>query len=139
MKITSLDRRLSRRLAFKTPLRVRIWKSAEPERRAESKNLSQGGIFFATDSPIREGETVEILLKMPEELTDEPAIEWRCTGHVVRIERVDSSRGSLGVGVQFDCYEVAKEQMSQTALASGPELGEMSPRRLALRAGLQPL
>ncbi|MGB2590150.1 MAG: PilZ domain-containing protein [Candidatus Acidiferrum sp.] len=108
MKIASSDRRLSRRLSFKTPLRVRIWKSTAPEQRAESLNLSQNGVFFATDSPIREGETVEILLKMPQEITDEPTTEWRCTGHVVRVERVDSARGKMGVGVQFDCYEISR-------------------------------
>ena len=108
MKIASSDRRLSRRLSFKIPLRVRIWKSTTPEQRTESLNLSQNGVFFATDSPIREGETVEILLKMPEEITAEPTTEWRCTGHVVRVERLDSTRGKLGVGVQFDCYEVSR-------------------------------
>lgn len=41
MKIASLNRRLSRRLCLKTPLRVRIWESAAPEERAESLNLSQ--------------------------------------------------------------------------------------------------
>jgi Tfp pilus assembly protein PilZ len=108
MKIASSDRRLSRRVSFKTPLRVRLWKSTAPEQSAESLNLSQNGVFFATDSPIREGETVEILLKMPEEITEEPTTEWRCTGHVVRVEKVDSSRGKMGVGVQFDCYEVSR-------------------------------
>ena len=108
MKIDRLDRRLSRRLSFKTPLRVRIWKSAAPEQNAESVNLSQNGVFFATDTPIREGETVEILLNMPEEITDEPSREWRYTGHVVRVERVDSTRWNMGVGVQFDCYEVSR-------------------------------
>ncbi|MGB8474933.1 MAG: PilZ domain-containing protein [Candidatus Acidiferrum sp.] len=112
MKIASSDRRLSRRLCFKTPLRVRIWKSTAPEQRAESLNLSQDGVFFATDSLIREGETVEILLKMPEEITDEPTTEWRCTGHVVRVERVDSSHGKIGVGVQFDCYEVSRARIA---------------------------
>ncbi|MGB9466767.1 MAG: PilZ domain-containing protein [Candidatus Acidiferrum sp.] len=111
MKTSSSDRRVSRRLSFKTPLRVRIWKSTVPEQRAESLNLSQNGVYFATDSPIREGETVEILLKMPEEITDEPTTEWRCTGHVVRVERVDSSRGKLGIGVQFDCYEVSRAEL----------------------------
>ena len=108
MKISRSDRRLSRRLSFKTPLRVRIWKSAAPAQNTESVNLSQNGVFFATDTPIREGETVEILLKMPEEITDEPSTEWICTGHVVRVERVDSTRGNMGVGVQFDCYEVSR-------------------------------
>lgn len=111
MKIASFDRRLSRRLTFKTPLRVRIWKSAEPEANEESVNLSQNGVFFATNSPIREGETVEILLNMPEEITAEPSIDWLCMGHVVRVERVATSRGTMGVGVQFDCYEVSRAKL----------------------------
>jgi hypothetical protein len=111
MKIANSDRRLSRRLTFKTPLRVRIWKSAGPEAHEESVNLSHNGVFFATNSPIREGETVEILLNMPEEVTAEPTTEWRCTGHVVRVERVNSPRGNLGIGVQFDCYEVSRGEM----------------------------
>ena len=111
MKISNPDRRVSRRLSFKIPLRVRVWKSTAPEKRAESLNLSQHGVYFATDSAIREGETVEILLKMPEDLTAQPTTEWRCTGHVVRVERVDSSHGRMGVGVQFDCYEISRAEL----------------------------
>jgi hypothetical protein len=111
MKITTSDRRVSRRLSLKTPLRVRIWKSSVPEERTVSLNLSQNGVYFATDSPIREGEALEILLEMPEELTDEPTIEWRCTGHVVRVERVGAALGKVGVGVQFDCYEVSRSEL----------------------------
>ena len=118
MKITSLNRRLSRRLSLKTPLRVRIWKSPTPEESAESLNLSQNGVYFATNTPIREGETVEILLNMPEEITDEPSTEWRCTGHVVRVEAMDSAQGKLGVGVQFDCYEVSRVE----PLAVSPDI-----------------
>lgn len=110
-----LDRRVSRRFRFQTPLRVRIWKSAAPEQRTESVNLSQQGIFFATNLPICEGAMVEILLKMPKEITEEPTTEWRCTGHVVRVEQVDSKRGKLGVGVQFDCYEVSRAEKPQQA------------------------
>jgi Tfp pilus assembly protein PilZ len=113
MKRAKFDRRLSRRLNFKTPLRVRVWKSTAPEQRAESLNLSRHGVFFATDLPIQEGEALEILLKMPEEITAEPTTEWRCTGHVVRVGPVDSSRGKLGVGVQFDCYEVSRAVIPQ--------------------------
>ncbi|HEY2545591.1 MAG TPA: PilZ domain-containing protein [Candidatus Acidoferrum sp.] len=114
MKIPRSDRRLARRLSFKTPLRVRIWKSKAPEQRTESVNLSQSGIFFASDSPLREGETVEILLNMPEEITDEPSTEWRCTGHVVRVERAGESGGKMGVGVQFDCYEISRAALLPT-------------------------
>ena len=108
MKLLSPDRRVSRRHRYKTSLRLRTWKSGAPERQEESLNLSQHGVYFATESPLREGETVEIFFKMPEEITSQPSTEWRCTGHVVRVERVNSEAGKLGVGVRFDCYEVAR-------------------------------
>jgi hypothetical protein len=110
MKVAIADRRVTRRHSFKAPLLVHIWKSAIPEQRAESKNLSEKGIFFATDSLLHVGTTVEILLKMPEEITGEPTTEWLCTGHVVRVEPHNSSWGKLGVGVQFDCYQILRPQ-----------------------------
>jgi hypothetical protein len=112
------DRRLSVRYAVRTVLRVRIWKSTSPERRAESINISESGIYFLTDSPPSAGEMIEILLKMPEEVTGEPTTEWRCTGHVVRIDKPDSRTCKLGVGVQFDCYEVSRVQESSDLVSA---------------------
>jgi len=114
--------RIVRRHPVKTALRVRIWKSAVPEERAESVNLSQRGIFFVTNSSFREGEVVEILLKMPEEITGEATTEWRCTGLVTRVEPVDSPKGKYGVGVRFDCCEVARARQP-VAHAETPALG----------------
>lgn len=108
MKKSSGDRRISRRHSLRTPLRLRIWKSPAPERREESLNLSEHGVYFATDTPFREGETVEIFFRMPPEISEEPATEWRCTGHVVRVDRTESGSGKTGVGVRFDCYEVSR-------------------------------
>ncbi len=99
---------MSQRHNIKTALRVRLWKSSIPEKRAESVNLSGGGLFFATDSLLQEGEVIEILLKMPQEITGGPPTEWRCIGPVVRVQPVDSPKGKLGVGVRFDCYEVSR-------------------------------
>lgn len=99
--VFSRDRRFSQRHNVKTALRVRVWKSGLPEKRAESVNLSQRGILFASNSRIPEGEVVEILLKMPEEVTGQPTTEWRCTGQVARVELADSFNGKFGVGVQF--------------------------------------
>ena len=108
MNIASSDRRVSARHNFKLPLRVRIWKSAIREQRTESENLSERGIYFPTNSPLRVGRAVQVFFKMPEEITGEQASEWQCSGHVVRMEPSDSPRGKLGVGVQFDCYEISR-------------------------------
>jgi PilZ domain len=104
------DRRICLRLPFKTAMRVRVWKSGPDERKAESENLSEQGTFFATDTPVAIGSALEILVKMPEEITGKPATEWRCTGHVVRLQPVDTLRGKFGVGVQFDCYEILRSK-----------------------------
>ncbi len=112
MELHKSDRRISRRLPLKTVLRVRVWKSGPTERRTESVNVSESGAFFATDVPIAIGSAVELLLKMPEELTGKPATEWRCTGHVVRLQPVDTPRGKLGVGVEFDYHEILRSKMA---------------------------
>jgi hypothetical protein len=114
------DRRSSHRHSVRTALRVRVWNSDLPEHRAESINISQRGIYFATKSPLCEGEIVEVLLKMPEEVSGEQTTEWRCTGHVVRVEPIDSPKGKLGVGMQFYCYEASRPKHPPLPLAAGP-------------------
>jgi hypothetical protein len=116
----TLDRRSSDRHSVKTALRIRVWNSSLPEHRAESVNLSQRGIYFATKSSLCKGEIVEVLLKMPEEVSGEETTEWRCTGHVVRVEPFDAPTGKLGVGVQFYCYEVARPEQPSIILRTGP-------------------
>src|ERR1700730_6508238 len=120
------DRRLAGRYKVKTPLRVRIWKSPVPEQKAESVNLSQRGIYFATDSQLRKGETVEVFFNMPEEIIGEPTSEWRCTGHVVRVEPIHAAGGKQGVGVQFDCYEVSRSKPVNVAIEAGRPVRMMS-------------
>jgi len=111
MELYPSERRFSRRLQFKTAMRVRVWKSGPTERRAEAETLSENGTFFATEEPGAIGSAVEILLKMPREITGKPTTEWRCTGRVVRLEPVDSPRSKFGVGVQFDCYVILRSKM----------------------------
>jgi hypothetical protein len=41
MKVALSDRRLTVRNNFRTPIRIRLWKSAIPEERGESENLSE--------------------------------------------------------------------------------------------------
>ena len=115
------DRRSSHRHSVKTALRVRVWNSGQPEHRAESVNVSLRGIYFNTKTPLSEGEIVEVLLKMPEEVSGEESTEWRCTGHVVRVEPFDETKGKLGVGVQFYCYEAARAEPAPLPLAAAEQ------------------
>ena len=113
------DRRSSPRHSVRTALRIRAWKTAVPEHRAESINVSLRGIYFATKTVLCEGEIVEVLLKMPEEVTGGPATEWRCTGNVVRVEPADSLRGNVGVGVQFYFYDASRPEHPEQPVCAG--------------------
>jgi hypothetical protein len=126
MKVAVLDRRGALRHNFKVPLRVRICRSGIPEQRTKSENLSGRGIYFATNSQVCVGAVVEVLLKMPEEITGQPTSEWLCSGHVVRVEPFESPGGRIGVGVKFDCYEISR--------TAAPELASTSSGRRAQRS-----
>ncbi len=57
----------------------------------------------------------KFFFNMQEIVLGEPASEWRCTGHVVRVEAIAPTGGKLGVGVQFDSYEVARSKPTDWA------------------------
>jgi hypothetical protein len=112
------DRRLSRRHNFRTDLRIRVRKSNAGEFKAESKNLSQRGVYFATDLELSKGAALDLVVEMPELITGVPAAQWLCTGHVVRVvPMMESTRGPRGVGVQFDFYEVSRPERPQWVMA----------------------
>jgi hypothetical protein len=113
------DRRLSRRHNFRTDLRIRVRRSNAGELRAESKNLSQRGVFFATDLELSKGAALDLLVEMPEQITGVPAAQWLCTGHVVRVVPGESTQEERGVGVQFDFYEVSRPERPQWAMGAG--------------------
>jgi hypothetical protein len=114
------DRRSCIRHDVSTALRIRAWKKDVAEHRAQSINVSFRGIYFATKTALCEGEIVEVFLKMPEEVTGEPATEWRCTGHVVRVEPPVLPKGKLGIGVQFYCYDVSRPEQPLLSPSAGP-------------------
>ncbi|OLD62275.1 MAG: hypothetical protein AUI53_02075 [Acidobacteria bacterium 13_1_40CM_2_60_7] len=103
------DRRTARRLIKKVPLRFRPVESlAVPEQTAETMNISNGGLFFATDLKLAEGLLVELHLTMPREILGDDLPEWYFMGRVAHVESFGNRNGKSGVGVQFLYYEVPK-------------------------------
>jgi len=100
------ERRFATRVNLKIPLRFRpITNRTVPEQKAESMNLSQNGAYFVTDYPLLVGTPVELFLKMPRELTGQPATEMRCTARVIHIRPEAAEDHKLGVGVHIERYD----------------------------------
>jgi Tfp pilus assembly protein PilZ len=115
MSPSPADRRKSRRIPVRMPLRIQMWRFGVPEQQAECMNVSAGGIFFASASSFHEGDRVEIELRMPEAVMGKPST-WRCEGRVVRVEALDSRSVILGVGVEFERYRMVQTETQQVTL-----------------------
>ena len=112
MSLSPMDRRKSRRIPIRMPLRIRLWRFGMPEQQAECINVSAGGVFFASASSFHEGDHVAIELKMPEALVGTPST-WSCEGRVVRVEAIDSRSVILGVGVEFERHHMVRAETLQ--------------------------
>lgn len=114
------ERRTSRRVPMRMPLRVRIWKFGVSDQHAECVNVSEGGVYFATGSSFQEGERVELLVTMPKEVAGE-ASNWHCQGQVRRVEGIDSASRIIGVAVQFDQHRTLQSASLGTDTAKAIE------------------
>jgi hypothetical protein len=70
-----------------------VWKSAVPEQKLEGLNISERGVYLASGSRFREGEQLELILRMPEETVGQAKTNWRCLGRVVRFEHYQEVEG----------------------------------------------
>jgi hypothetical protein len=78
----------------------------QPEQHVESVNISRRGMFFNTTAEIPKGTPVEMHFHMPRQISGKPDTEWRCMGRVIRVDRNGLMSGYVGLGVQFDYYEL---------------------------------
>jgi hypothetical protein len=102
------ERRSSQRHALTISLSVRTWGSSVPAHEAESIDISARGVLIETEDALRVGAVVELRLKLPEEITGQAAMEWRCKGRVVRTASRDLPNGSPRFGLHFDWLGVSR-------------------------------
>lgn len=83
------DRCVADRHCLRTPLRVCIRKSTVPEHTPESENLSEHGMFFATNLSLRVGTVVEVLF-------EDAGGDHGPASHGVALHRARSARRAAG-------------------------------------------
>jgi PilZ domain len=104
--MNSRERRYDTRVNIRVPFRFRVLNSPDaPEQDAESENISQRGILFATALPLQVGTPLEVSLKMPQELAGKSANDVKCVARVVHVQPNAFVGGKAGVGVHIEGYE----------------------------------
>jgi c-di-GMP-binding flagellar brake protein YcgR len=107
--MSSNNRRAETRIDVRMPIRFRpITDPPSAEQSAESVNISQHGMCFSANCALRVGEEVEIYLRMPRELSQNP-VQVRWNARVVHVEP-NGSLGKAGVGVRVETHSPIVER-----------------------------
>jgi hypothetical protein len=103
---SNLDRRSRARVITTLPVRVR-GVSADPELSAQTRDVSENGIFLYTNSPMAQGSDVELVLILPPELTSGEKCWVCCHARVLRVERGPGT--GFGVAAEIQRMDVLPE------------------------------
>jgi PilZ domain len=110
-----LERRAGQRFDLHLPVSVKLTGSTH-EACGFTQDLSARGSFFYTDYPLGAGESIELTLVMPSEITLGENMRVRCRGQVLRV--LQPSVGTkLGIAVHFAGYEYLTDAATLTDTA----------------------
>ena len=104
--MSSSERRIDTRVNIRVPLRFRALNNpGSTEQTAESENLSQRGMYFMTNVPMKVGTPVEVSLRMPQELAVKSSSDVKCVARVVHVRQSSAPGGLSGIGLHIERYE----------------------------------
>ena len=104
--MSSSERRIDTRVNIRVPLRFRALNNpGSTEQTAETENLSQRGMYFMTNVPLKVGTPVEVSLRMPQELAVRSSSDVKCVARVVHVRQSSTPGGLSGIGLHIERYE----------------------------------
>ena len=110
-----LERRAAQRFNFHLPVSLRLTGS-EREGSGFTQDLSARGALLYTDFALAVGDTIEMTLVMPSEVTLAENMRVRCRGRVMRVSPAMTG-SKCGVAVHLDGYEFLPENDSAVEVA----------------------
>ena len=101
--MSTRERRNDMRVNIRVPFRFRVLTiPGSPEQAAESENISQRGILFATTFPLLVGTLLEVSLEMPRELAGQTSSDVKCVARVVHVQPNAFFGGKAGIGLHIE-------------------------------------
>ena len=112
----SSDKRSSKRVPSKRAARVKAIDGMRQELDAQTRDVSIRGVFISLSRRLSPGSTIEIVMPLPEGVTEAQEMWVRCKCRVVRVE--DSGKGNqYGVAAIIEEYEPLADSTSGSAHA----------------------
>ncbi|HEV7550999.1 MAG TPA: PilZ domain-containing protein [Candidatus Angelobacter sp.] len=100
-------KRSMRRFSFDLPISVKFLDNGKRELTGHTRDVSSRGIFMFLDTEIAAGAPIEFVMTLPPEITLSEPIRVRCTGRVLRVDKVAQEQG---VAVAIDKYDFVSEE-----------------------------
>jgi len=100
------ERRKEPRISAKLPVKLRTVEGVTPLMvSGDSINVSERGLLFQMNGPMKAGTRIELAFTMPPEVTGSVPMKVRCIGRVIRVEPDASADGRTGVAAQIERFE----------------------------------
>jgi hypothetical protein len=110
------DKRSSKRVPSKRKARVKAIDGHTQDLDAQTRDISVRGVFIYLSRHVAAGSTIEVVLPLPEGVTDAQEMWVRCKCRVVRVEETGKSN-NFGVAAMIEEYEPLSEAMPGMAHA----------------------
>ena len=110
------DKRSSKRVASKRQARVKSINGLKQELDAQTRDVSVRGVFIYLQKKVQEGSMLEVILPLPEGVTDAQEMWVRCKCRIVRVEDTGKEHG-FGVAAMIEEYEPLADVISGAAEA----------------------
>jgi PilZ domain len=99
------EHRIARRFSMRLPVSVRVSNGGVHDEVCVTRDVSSRGIFFYSDTPMREGAEIEYVLTLPREMLMMDPVRIRYRGKVVRVEGDGATQ--FGVAASVHRFEYA--------------------------------
>ena len=89
-------------LPLATVIQGKLPRGEKFEEETRLENISSGGAYFCLDSGIVVGSRLNLMIELPDKLTDGQPLRLRIGGITVRLEKPDVKSKRQGVAVRFN-------------------------------------
>ncbi len=108
MTKTKQEQRSSRRIKATGPVAVKVVNGAQKDMQAQLRDMSMCGVFIYLQNRVAEGSTLEVVLPVPEGLTESSMTWLRCKCRVVRIEESGEEYGVAAIIEEYEALAAAE-------------------------------
>jgi len=111
------ERRRARRFDLSLPVTLLAAEETTGDKQTvRTKDISSTGMFIEFDENVQIGTKIELIVDLPQEITQAGTVRLSCTGRVVRIDRTKPSRP--GVAVSIERYQFMRLSDAAGAMPS---------------------